>query len=214
MNISQRLEPIYSGAVYDVLRAMGHRNCVLPPSLRPLDENQRLTGEIFTVSGHCDETLSAHETLLKWTELLSVAPANTVVLCQPNDNTMAHMGELSAETMVIRGVRGYIVDGGCRDTEFIKRIGFQVFCRYFTPRDIVGRWVADDFGAPITIGDTDIHTGDFVVADRDGVVILPKAVAKETVVQAEEVLRTESLVRKAILEGTDPKEAYLEYGKF
>jgi len=214
MSIAERLKPIYSGAVYDVLRAMGHPDCVLPSSLRPLDPNRRLTGQAFTVSGRRDESLDAHETLLKWTELLSKAPANTVVICQPNDDTMAHMGELSAETMVTRGVRGYIVDGGCRDTEFIKRIGFQVFCRYFTPRDVVGRWVAHGFGDPVTIGDVQIHTGDFVVADRDGVVVIPKSMAAEVVDEAEEVLRTESLVRKAILEGRDPKEAYLEYGKF
>jgi regulator of RNase E activity RraA len=214
MSIADRLKPIYSGAVYDVLRAMGHTDCVLPSSLRPLDSDRRLTGEIFTVSGRRDQSLDAHETLLKWTELLSKAPADTVVMCQPNDHTMAHMGELSAETMVARGVRGYIVDGGCRDTEFIKRIGFQVFCRYFTPRDVVGRWVAHGFGEPVTIGDVQVHTGDFVVADRDGVVVIPKSIAAEVVDQAEEVLRTESLVRKAILEGKDPKKAYLKYGKF
>lgn len=214
MSIAERLKPIYSGAVYDVLRAMGHPDCVLPSSLRPLDPDRRLTGKVFTVSGYRDESLDAHETLLKWTELLSRAPANTVVMCQPNDSTMAHMGELSAETMVTRGVRGYIVDGGCRDTEFIKRIGFPVYCRYFTPRDVVGRWVASGFGEPITIGDVQIHTGDYVVADRDGVVVIPADVAGKVVDQAEEVLRTESLVRKAILNGTDPKEAYLQHGKF
>lgn len=214
MSIAERLKPIYSGAVYDVLRDMGHRDCVLPSTLRPLDADRRLTGKIFTVNGSRDETLDAHETLLQWTEMLSRAPENTVVVCQPNDDTMAHMGELSAETMAARGVRGYIVDGGCRDTEFIKRIGWPVFCRYFTPRDVVGRWVANQFGGPITIGDVEIHTGDFVVADRDGVVILPQSIAKEVVDRAEEVLHTESKVRKAILEGTDPKEAYKEHGKF
>jgi len=214
MSIAERLKPIYSGAVYDVLREMGHRNCVLPSTLRPLDANRRLTGKVFTVRGYRDETLDVHETLLKWTEMLSKAPVDRVVVCQPNDDTMAHMGELSAETMVTRGVRGYIVDGGCRDTEFIRRIGFPVFCRYFTPRDVVGRWIADQFGEPITIGDVEIQTGDYVVADRDGVVIIPTSVAAETVDKAEEVLRTESKVRKAILEGADPKEAYLEYGKF
>jgi 4-hydroxy-4-methyl-2-oxoglutarate aldolase len=63
-------------------------------------------------------------------------------MVQPNDSTMSHMGEHSSETMHFRGIRGYIVDGGCRDSEFIKRIGFRVWCRYFTPIDIVGRWEA------------------------------------------------------------------------
>ena len=61
---------------------------------------------------------------------------------------IAHMGELSAETLQFRGVRGYIVDGGCRDTGFILNMGFPVFCRYLTPRDVVGIWVPDRFGEP------------------------------------------------------------------
>ena len=51
------------------------------------------------------------------------------------------MGELSAETLKFRGVRGYVVDGGCRDVDFILKLGFPVCCRYYTPADIVGRWV-------------------------------------------------------------------------
>ena len=146
--------------------------------------------------------------------MLSRAPKGSVVVMQPNDSTMAHMGELSSETMTLRGVRGYIVDGGCRDSAFIRRIGFQVFCRYYTPVDVVGRWEAETFGAPIVIGGVTIHTGDYVMADFDGVVIIPAAIIGEVVTKVEEVLRTESLVRKAILEGVDPKEAYLRHGKF
>ena len=212
--LSNRLEACYSGAVYDVLRALGHPNQVLPPELRPLDPACKLAGPIYTVSGHCDDTLDGHETLLRWTALLSKAPSGSVVLCQPKDSTLAHMGELSAETLQYRGVRGYIVDGGCRDSEFITRIGFRVWCRYFTPRDVVGRWTADGFGEPITIGGVAIHTGDFVLADRDGVVVIPSALAEGVVARTEEVLSTENLVRKAILQGVDPQEAYLRYGKF
>ena len=51
------------------------------------------------------------------------------------------------------GVRGYVVDGGCRDTQFILELGFPVFCSFTTPKDIVGMWVPDRIGEPITIGD-------------------------------------------------------------
>jgi regulator of RNase E activity RraA len=212
--LADRLEQCYSGAVYDVLRAMGYPNQVLPPTLCPLDPTRKLAGRIYTVSGHANPTLDAHETLLAWTGLLSKAPGGSVVLCQPNDSTLSHMGELSAETIALRGVRGYIVDGGCRDSDFILNIGFRVWCRYFTPRDIVGRWIADTYGEPITIGDVSIKTGDYVIADRDGVVIIPANMAERVVAETEVVLQTESLVRKAILEGVDPQEAYMQYGKF
>jgi len=212
--LADRLANCYSGAVYDVLRALGHANQVLPNTLRPLDPAHKLSGRIYTVSGHYDDTLDAHETLLAWTGLLSKAPEDSVVICQPHDSTLAHMGELSAETLQRRGVRGYMVDGGCRDSEFIASIGFPVFCRYFTPRDIVGRWVADGFGLPIVIGEVTIESGDYVLADRDGVVIIPSAIALQVVERTETVIQTESLVRKAIMEGVDPQQAYLQFGKF
>jgi regulator of RNase E activity RraA len=124
------------------------------------------------------------------------------------------MGELSSETFTYRGVRGYIVDGGCRDSSFILRTGFRVWCRYFTPRDVVGRWVADGFGEPIVIGGVTIRTGDYVMADRDGVVVIPQEMIAEVTDKVEEVLRTENKVRTAILEGVDPVDAYLKYRKF
>lgn len=213
-DFSARLEACYSGAVYDVLRALGHPNQVLPTDIRPLDPTRSLAGKIYTVSGHNDPTLDAHKTLLEWTGLLSKAPRGSVVICQPNDDQLAHMGELSAETLTLRGVRGYIVDGGCRDSGFILKLGFRVWCRYFTPRDVVGRWVADGFGEPIVIGGVTIRTGDYVLADRDGVVIIPGELAADVVARTEAVLATENKVRTAILNGVDPQEAYLRHGKF
>jgi regulator of RNase E activity RraA len=209
-----RLEKCYSGAVFDVLRAMGCPDQVLPPTIRPLDPTKPLAGRVFTVSGHVEPMLDADTTLLEWTRLLSRAPQGGVVVCQPNDSTLAHMGELSSETFAYRGVRGYIVDGGCRDSGFILRIGFRVFCRYLTPRDVVGRWIANSFGEPIVIGGVTIQTGDYVMADRDGVVIIPGDRIAGVVETVEEVLRTENKVRKAILQGVDPVEAYLRYRKF
>ena len=213
-NYGDRLEKCYSGAVYDTLRAMGLPDQLLPQSIRPLDPARVLAGRIFTVSGHVDTALDAHATLLEWTRLLSRAPGGSIVVCQPNDSTLAHMGELSSETFMHRGVRGYLVDGGCRDSGFILKIGFRVWCRYFTPRDVVGRWVADGFGEPIVIGGVKVRTGDYVMADRDGAVIIPEEIIAGVTDRVEEVLRTENKVRTAILKGVDPVDAYLQYRKF
>jgi len=193
---------------------MNYPQQTLPTNLRPLDPSEKLAGRVYTVSGHYDDSLDPHETLLQWTSLLSKVPSDRVVICQPHDSTLAHIGELSAETMKLRGVRGYIVDGGCRDSEFILNLGFKVFCRYFTPVDVVGRWIPDCLGESIKIEDVTIHTGDCVMADRDGVVIIPSEHAEEVTTKVEEVLGTESLVRKAIIGGMDPQKAYLKYGKF
>jgi regulator of RNase E activity RraA len=193
---------------------MGYDRCVLPPSIKPLDPTRKLAGEIYTVSGHIDATRDPHDTLVQWTGLLSKAPPGKVLVCQPNTYEIALMGELSAETLNFRGIRGYVVDGGCRDTDFILGLGFPVFCSFNTPKDIVGRWVPDRLGEPITIGEVTICSGDYLLADRDGVVVIPGKIAEDVVKKTEDVLQTESQVRAAILVGMDPQEAYLKFGKF
>jgi regulator of RNase E activity RraA len=214
MELVDRLATTYTGVVHDVMRAMGLRDFTLPPDIRPLFPEQVLAGVVATVSGRVDSSAGAHETLLGWTGLLSKARPDTVLICQPNDATVAHMGELSAETLKLKGVRGYVADGGCRDVNFILELGFPVWCRYFTPRDIVGHWLPDRFDQPIRIGEVTIHAGDLVLGDRDGMVILPRDRSEQIIAAAEAAIGTENLVRKAILEGIDPQEAYLRYGKF
>ncbi len=213
-DLVERLAKTYTGVVHDVMRARGLKDFTLPPTIRPLDPDQVLAGVVATVSGKVDPSADPHATLLGWTGLLSKARAGTVLICQPNNSTVAHMGELSAETLKLKGVRGYVVDGGCRDVDFILKQGFPVWCRYLTPRDIVGYWLPDRFDVPIRIGEVTIHPGDLVLGDRDGMVILPKAQAEAIVTAAETAITTENLVRKAILAGADPQQAYLEYGKF
>jgi 4-hydroxy-4-methyl-2-oxoglutarate aldolase len=214
MELVERLAQTHTGVVHDVMRAMGLRHFTLPPEIRPLFPEQVLAGVVATVSGRVDSMADAHDTLLGWTGLLSRARPDTVLICQPNDAAVAHMGELSAETLKLKGVRGYVADGGCRDVNFILKLGFPVWCRYFTPRDIVGYWLPDQFDQPIAIGEVTIRAGDLALGDRDGMVILPKDRAEEIVAAAETAIGTENLVRKAILEGVDPQEAYLRYGKF
>ena len=214
LSLADRLLTAYSGAVYDVLRAKGYPQQALPYNIRPLSIAQKVAGPVFTIEGRRTEELDDHETLLRWCQLLSKAPEGYILVCQPNDGTVSHMGELSAETLAYKGVKGYIVDGGCRDSAFIEKLGFPVFCKYYTPVDIVGKWAADRFGEPISIGGVSVHTDDYIIADRDGSVVIPKAILEEVITEVEEVMRTENKVRTAILKGTDPVDAYLEYGKF
>lgn len=213
--LAERLSRCYASAVHDVLRSLGHDNCLLPHEIRPLLAGSAvLAGEIWTVGGHIDRTRSAHETLLAWTGVLSKAPPGRVVVCQPNNREVALMGELSAAALQLKGVRGYIVDGGCRDVAMIEQIGFPVWCSFFTPSDIVSRWMPDRFGEPVTIGTVTVCSGDYVIADRDGIVILPAAMAADVVARTEAVIGTEGEVRRHILAGMDPQEAYRRYGKF
>jgi 4-hydroxy-4-methyl-2-oxoglutarate aldolase len=212
--LSDRLEQCYTAAVHDVMRARGLGNFVLPWEIRPLVTAIKVAGPAFTFRGHIDPNIPPHDTYLAWTKFLGDIPAGSIGICQPNDHTVAHMGELSAETLKRRGVKGYVVDGGCRDTAFIRRIGFPVWCRYATPADIVGCWIPEGFGEPIAIGAVCISNGDYVLADDDGVVVIPNAWAQQVTDETEEMMQRENQVRRAIMDGMNPQQAYLTYRKF
>jgi len=213
-SLTSRLAAGYTGALHDVLRMMGHERIALPPAIKAIAPGTRLAGPVWTVAGHVDRTRSRHECLLGWCTLLSKAPTGHVVVCQPHNHEIALMGELSAQTLKTRGVLGYVVDGGSRDTDLVLEHGFPVFCAFLTPTDIVERWIPHAFGEPVTIGEVTVGTGDYVLGDRDGVVIIPADVVAETISRMEEVMATESEMRAALLAGMDPVDAYNRYGKF
>ena len=211
---TERLSKCYTGVVHDIMRDDGHKNFTLPSSIRPSKNKYILAGQIFTMEGIVDQTLDHHETLLAWTGFLSKAPNNKVVICQPNNHEVALMGELSAETLQLKGVRGYIVDGGARDLDFILKIDFPLWSSFYTPRDVVGFWKPTDFEKTIKIGYTVINNNDYVLADIDGVVIIPQNNIEDILNRSEKLINTENLVRKSIKEGMDPQEAYLKYSAF
>ena len=213
-DLSDRLAACYTGVVHDAMRAAGHRDFTLPPELRPILPDQAMAGPAFTIEGVAVPDADPHETLLAWTGLLSKAPAGSIWVCQPNDRIVAHMGELSAETLRNKGLRGCVADGFVRDVNFMMAIGFQTWCRGFTPRDIVGYWLPKATDVTIRIGEVDIAPGDYLVGDRDGLIRVPRAEAEAIASAAETAMVTENQVRRAILAGTDPQVAYLRFGKF
>ncbi len=211
---TRRLEACYSGVVHDVMRAMGLRNFTLPHEIVPLLPERVLAGPVFTIEGMVDETADAHQTLLEWTGFLSGARPGHIWFCHPHDRQIAQVGEFSAETLAAKGVLGCVIDGGIRDTNFLIELGFQSWSRFHTPRDVVGHWLPHAFDGDIVIGDVLIRPGDYLLGDRDGMVRIPRDHVEQVVDKAETAIATENKVRTAILQGTDPQQAYLKYGKF
>lgn len=212
--LTEHLATCYTGVVHDVMRAMGLRNFTLPPEITPLMPETVLCGPAFTTEGRPADAADAHETLLAWTGLLSKAPSGHIWVCQPHTHDLAQMGELSAETLKNKGVLGCVLDGLARDTQFLMDIGFQTWRRGHTPKDIVGRWLPIGTGHVIHISGVAIANGDFLLGDRDGMVRIPRDIVAEVTNKSVLAMQTESKVRTAILAGTDPQEAYLQYGKF
>ena len=212
--LGDRLARCTSAIVHDVMRAQGLRDFVLPADLRPILPEMPLAGPAFTIEGRPVAEASAEDTLLAWTGLLSRAPADHVWVSQPHDHVVAHMGELSAETLKNKGLRGAVVDGGARDVGDLQRLGFQTWCRFFTPRDVVGYWMPSAIGEDIRIGDVMIAPGDYLLGDRDGLVRIPQRLIEPVLDAAEHAMAAESQVRTAIRGGMDPQEAFRRYGVF
>lgn len=212
-DLTPRLSRLYTGVVHDVMREMGCKDFTLPHTLHPVTVARTIAGPVFTVRGKVTKT-DAHASLLAWTSLLSKAKSGHVVVIAANDDEVAHMGELSGETLMRKGVPGVVVDGGARDVAFLSEMGFPVYARYATPRDITGYWLVDAMDVPIKIGKVSIAPHDYLLADRDGIVILPREQAADIVAKAAAALGTESQIRTAIHSGMDPQEAYLKFGKF
>lgn len=210
----ERLRTCYTSVLHDVMRAMGLKDFTLPPRLRPLNPEGVLTGPAFTIEGRIVDGADAHQTLLEWTGLLSKCPAGHVWVAQPNNQIVAQMGELSAETLHRKGVLGVVTDGALRDTNFILKLGLPCWGTHYTPRDVVGLWLPTAIGETIRIEDVTVNPGDWVHGDRDGMVVVPGPHLDEVIEKGVTAMATESKVRRAILDGMDPQDAYLKYGKF
>jgi regulator of RNase E activity RraA len=214
MDIADRLHACHSAVIHDVMKDLGLPLRVLPRSITGLETSMKAAGPVFTVRGRPDPTLDKHSSLYAWAGLLSRAPRGHVVVCQPQDDVRALFGGLSAEALAIKGVRGYIVDGGCRDVQAIADQAFPVFARFNTPIDIVCAWRAEAFAEPVAIGGLQVLPDDHVLADRDGIVLIAAADVERVVAAAEQKMSTEGEMVRAIRAGEDPQAAYMRYRVF
>ena len=215
-NLPRRLARVPTAAVTDVLDDMGLQRQTLPAAIQPLVPDMRLAGYAFTARGraHRGSPRERDQTLRRFLAMLGAVPADSVLVLATNDNVAAHFGELSAEWFRTRRVRGAVVDGGTRDAATLARIRFPTFVRYRSPQDSVPRWRVSDWGQPLVIGGVRIALGDVIVADLDGVVVVPRRVAHEVVARCEKLVTAESAVRKAVKRGMTPLAAYEKLGTF
>ena len=214
-NLVERLAKIpYTGALSDILDEMGFHNQVLPKEIQSLHPGQTVAGRALTIAGEPTTSDDPEVIFIPFLKMLGEVKPGDVLVSQPHDNLAAHLGELSSETAQFRGARGAVIDGGARDTDYILKLGFPVFARYKTPVDIVGRWRLVAHNIPVDIGRVHIDPGDSIVGDGDGVVAIPQSIVEEVVTKAEEVVETENRVRKSILKGVHPVDAFRQFGRF
>lgn len=212
--IARRFSALYTGAISDVLDELGYRAQALPTDIVALRPGMRLAGPVFAVQGRANATVAYDASIRGILTMLGEVPDGHVAVYAAGDDTAAHLGELSVAALKARGCAGALLDGGVRDVDLIADQQLPVFCRYTTPQDGPGRWEVTDWGCAVRIGDVDVSTGDYLVADSDGALVIPADLTLKVLDQAEHIVRVENRVRAAVIGGNAPLSAYERFGRF
>ena len=212
---SQALAELYTGAVADILDELGYREQCLPADIRPLREDMKVAGPVFTVRGRARAYDDGKDPRYRQMDMLDgIFPGSVVVIDPGDEGCAAHWGELMSHTAKAKGAAGVVIAGGVRDTEQILKLGFACFRRFHSPLTAVYRFDITDFAVPIRIGGVPIAPGDFILGDVDGILVVPAAVVDRVIEQAQSVREREDIVRGALDEGGSIRDLFEKYRVF
>jgi regulator of RNase E activity RraA len=205
-----RMSRLYTGVVADVLDRLGYRQQCLRADIRPLVAGLTLAGFARTVQTiPAPEIAPAEPYKGEMTAVDALGPDDVMVV---SSCEWSFWGELLSTAARFRGCRGVVIDGYTRDTRTIKAMGFPVFCRGIHPADSLGRLDVTAHDVPIQCGGVAVEPHDLILADDDGVVVVPRAIAEDVLALAEKKVSGENLVRIKLAEGMPVSEAFRRYG--
>lgn len=133
-------------------------------------------------------------------EAIDTAAAGSVVVIGVGEaREVAVWGGLMTVGAAVRGLAGAVLDGAARDIEEIERdFGMPIYARGISPKSTVGSYRTVAHGVPVTCGNVEVHPGDLVVGDRDGVVVVPAALIGDALAAGREIEERERLTADRI----------------
>ena len=170
------------------------RRGALAPRLRPIQQGARIAGSAITVSCHPGDNLMIHAAV----EVCH--PGDLLVVVTTSPSTDGMLGELLATSLAAHGVRGVILDAGVRDVAELRAMGFPVWSRAISPQGTV-KASPGSVNVPVVCGGQPVHPGDAVVADDDGIVVVPAAIAMQVAEAAKKREDLESEKRAKLAAG-------------
>lgn len=190
LDVVDQLGAIGTATVHE---AIGRRGYV-GPHIRPIQQDVSIAGTAVTVSSHPGDNIMIHAAV----ELCREGDLLVVVNTAPSTHGM--FGELLATSLMVRGVRGLVIDAGVRDTRDLRRMGFPVWTQHVSCQGTV-KASPGSVNVPVTLGGVVVSPGDVVCADDDGVVVVARDEAQWALERSQERLAKEERSRAELESG-------------
>jgi len=206
-----------TAVIADVFDSLGRLPPVLDNSLVPVKEGAaKFIGPAYTVSGE-SHLWSGGGDRSKLAAIDAMTPGVVPVWAGNDIRGVCCFGDLLGSAMLARGCAGVVVDGGVRDVAFLRTIEMPVMARYKTPAQAIGRWRVTASQLPVQVRGAlqdwvSVNPGDIVVADDDGVIVLPADSLDTIVKRVIEWSQSESGARIDIRNGLPLLRALEKYG--
>lgn len=190
----------------------GQRN-YMSHEMRPLSK-AKFAGPAVTVLLKKEEHKEGSAASQGMLDAIDSAPAGSVYVMVLEDGAdFAGIGGLMATAMKYRGLAGAVIDGSVRDTPQIAKLQFPVFSRGIAPSTTINHYRFAGLNISVTCAGARVNPGDMVVADEDGVAVVPKARAAEVLKRAQELDNTEHTMIPFIEKFHSIKEAVAKFGR-
>lgn len=203
----------YAAAFSDIMDEMGYRHQIVSPDagIKPLHEVYAAMGRAVTLLNAPDT--NDHEPYDLVIKCIDEMSADTVLVTTGTERLQTGiMGELTATALKVKGCRGAIVNGYTRDAKKLIKMSYPTFAWGASPIDTTGRVRVIQTNVPITIGGVEIHPGDLVFADLDGIAVIPRSIEKQVIENVLTRVSTENTVRKELSEGKTMSEVWSKHG--
>ncbi len=211
--ILARFEQLYTGAVNDVLREFCLLEQALPSRIIPLREYRTVAGFAFTVKSAPNVKIQG-EMEFRTQMLDKMGEDDFVVWDTSRDDKATLWGGVMTATAKGKKMKAACIDGGIRDTHQILDAEFPVFYEYRTSNGSLGRCLITHFQIPVKIGDVTIKPGDIILGDIDGVLVVPRNIAYDVLLRAEEIKENEKKIFSWVKEGQSIQEITQKGGYF